>query len=95
MSMKSLKFHREQVVELFTEIFRERASDVMAEVGIIELVRAGTISAGKGAEVLGLTRWAFEDLLARHNVPSLELSSEELTEQLRPLTDAERGVESA
>jgi predicted HTH domain antitoxin len=93
--MKSLDFNREQVVELFTEMFRERASDVMAEVAVIELVRAGAISEGKGSEVLGITRWAFEDLLVKHNVPSIELSAEELAEQLQPLANPERGLQSA
>jgi len=92
--MKSLDFRREQVVELFTEMFRERASDVMAEVAVVELVRAGVISEGKASEVLGITRWAFEDRLVRYNVPSIDLSTEELAEQLRPLTDTERGLPS-
>ena len=92
--MKSLDFHREQVVELFTEMFRERASDVMAEVAVVELVRAGIISEGKASEVLGITRWALEDHLVRYNVPSIDLSTEELAEQLRPLTNTERGLQS-
>lgn len=50
--------------------------------------RPGGKSAGKGAELLGLTRWGFDDLLNRHSVPSLALSAEELANQLRPLVQA-------
>lgn len=83
--MKSMKFDRDQVVDFFEETFRDQASAIMAEAAVIELVRSGAISAGKGAELLGLTRWAFDDLLAKHDVLSLELSLDELADQLRPL----------
>jgi len=85
--VRSMKFDRDQVVDFFEEMFQDQASTVMAEAAVVELVRSGGISAGKGAELLGLTRWAFDDLLGRHNVPSLELSPEELTRQLLPLAD--------
>ncbi|MBV6418480.1 MAG: hypothetical protein CMLOHMNK_03344 [Steroidobacteraceae bacterium] len=85
--MKSMKFERDQVVDFFEETFRDQASTIMAEAAVIELVRSGAISAGKGGDLLGLTRWAFDDLLAKHNVLSLELSAEELADQLRPLGD--------
>lgn len=83
--MKSMKFERDQVVDFFEETFRDQASAIMAEAAVIELVRSGAISAGKGSELLGLTRWVFDDLLAKHNVLSLELSADELADQLRPL----------
>lgn len=89
-----MKFERDQVVDFFEETFRDQASAIMAEAAVIELVRSGAISAGKGAELLGLTRWVFDDLLAKHDVLSLELSPDELADQLRPLAGdfAEDGI---
>jgi len=50
------------------------------EAVIAEWVRLHKISQGKGAELLGMDRWSFYDLLSRHNVPTVDLNSKELEE---------------
>ena len=49
---------------------------------VLELVRKGRLSSGKAAELLGMNRWEFMDLMTEYNVPMTDLTSEELDEQL-------------
>lgn len=41
------------------------------------LFREGHISAGKGAEILGIRKWDFIQLLSKHGVVYIDLSPEE------------------
>jgi len=52
------------------------------EAFVMELLREHKLSQGKAAEVLGVDRWALIDLMAKHNVPALDMSEEELDEEL-------------
>jgi len=52
---------------------------------VLELVRKGRLSSGKAAELLGMSRWEFMDLMTEYNVPMTDLTSEELDEQLEIL----------
>ena len=52
----------------------QRASEWMA----LELFREGHISAGKAAEMLGLFKSQFIDLLHQRGIPYLDLSPQEL-----------------
>lgn len=70
-----------KVLELYRDTLHEQAEQTLAEVGVAELVRQGIISSGKGAKLLGLDRWEFADLLARYNVPSVDLTIDELKEE--------------
>lgn len=70
-----------KVLELYRDTLKDRAEQTLAEVGVAELVRQGVISSGKGAKLLGLDRWEFDELLARCNVPSLDLTMDELKEE--------------
>ena len=55
------------------------------ELVALELFREGTISSGKGAELLGISKLAFIGLLARHDVPYFTQSSEELRDEVKTL----------
>lgn len=60
-------------MEFFRDEFNEQAAEVMAEAAVVELLRIGKLSAGKGAQLLGLTRAEFEEVLSKHDVPSFDL----------------------
>ncbi len=49
---------------------------------ILELFQEGEISAGKAAEILGMTKARFLDLLAQRNLPYLDASPRELAREL-------------
>jgi predicted HTH domain antitoxin len=63
----------------------------LSYLSVVELVREGKLSAGKASELLELTRWELMDLLARHDVPTVNFSKEELEQQL---ADAIKGQRS-
>jgi predicted HTH domain antitoxin len=48
----------------------------------MELVREHAISQGKAAELLGITRHALFDLMAKYHVPVIDLTEEELRREL-------------
>lgn len=52
---------------------------------MIEMFRRGEVSSGWAAEQLGMTKSDFIDVLARHEVPFLDLSPEELRRDLGAL----------
>jgi predicted HTH domain antitoxin len=57
----------------------------LRELIALELYREGRISAGKGAELLGLSKRAFVDLLAQQGINYFSESPEELAEQVADL----------
>ena len=54
----------------------------LQELIAVELVREGSISTGKGAEILGITKWEFIQVLARHGVDYFTETPEELHAQV-------------
>jgi predicted HTH domain antitoxin len=50
----------------------------LLELVALELFRQGRISAGKGAEMLGISKWQFVQLLARYEIPYFVESGDEL-----------------
>ncbi|MDA1274825.1 MAG: UPF0175 family protein [Verrucomicrobia bacterium] len=50
---------------------------------VLKRFREGAISSGKAAEVLGMSRRDFLDLLARERIPWYEPSDDELAEEFR------------
>ena len=62
---------------------QESAQQKIVEAAVLELVREGKMSSGKAAEVLGVTRWDFLDLMSERNVPHVNFSPQELAQQLR------------
>jgi predicted HTH domain antitoxin len=53
---------------------------------VLELYREETVSFGKAAELLGVTKWEFTDLLRNKNVP-LPYDEDDLEEDLQALKD--------
>jgi predicted HTH domain antitoxin len=74
----------ESVVRLLGPTTRE-ASRHLVELAVIELFRRGDLSGGKAAELLGLTRAAWLDLLARHDIPHTVVTEESLDHDLEAL----------
>lgn len=50
----------------------------LKELIALELFREGRISSGKGAELLGISKWEFIRLLAQHHINYFTESTEEL-----------------
>ena len=48
---------------------------------VMQLIRDHKISQGKGAELLGMNRWDFYNLLAQNNIPTIDITTEELDEE--------------
>ena len=57
----------------------------LRELIAFELVREGRISTGKGAEILGISKWAFIQLLAQRNIDYFTETPAELTDQVEEL----------
>jgi|JI7StandDraft_1071085.scaffolds.fasta_scaffold1069364_2 predicted HTH domain antitoxin len=54
-------------------------------VWILDLVRRGRISVGKGAELVGLDRWRFAEVMVAHGVPTLSYPASDLDRELAAL----------
>ena len=54
----------------------------MFEAAVVQWYDEGRITSGKGAELLGLARARFLELLSRHNVSPFQYSPEELAAEL-------------
>ena len=52
------------------------------EGAVLELLRKKKISQGKAAELLGITRNEFFDLMTKFDIPVIDLSEEELKKEL-------------
>lgn len=50
----------------------------LSQLALIDLFRRGEVSSGYAAQVLGMSKADFIELLAKHDVPYLDLSEEEL-----------------
>jgi predicted HTH domain antitoxin len=55
----------------------------MYETAVVTWYDEGRISSGKGAELLGIARAEFLDLLFRHQVSPFQYSPEELATELK------------
>jgi predicted HTH domain antitoxin len=60
----------------------------------LELFREGQVSAGKAAELLGLTKAQFIDLLDERGIPYLDLSPVELAQDVAAAMAAARRPEA-
>ena len=57
---------------------------------VLELFQEGEISAGKAAEILGLSKARFIDLLNEHRLPYLDAEPGELTREMAAAEAASR-----
>ncbi len=62
------------------DVPRGQLSQRLKELISLELFREGRISSGKAAELLGITKEGFVQILARHGVPYFSESAEELAQ---------------
>ncbi|MCW3129352.1 MAG: UPF0175 family protein [Methanophagales archaeon] len=60
------------------------------EGAVFELLRKKKISQGKAAELLGITRNELFDLMAKFDIPVIDLSEEELKKELAKNLDIKR-----
>lgn len=74
----------EEVVELYGE---EELKSFVRKLSVLGLVKKGKLSSGKAAEILGMTRWDFMELMSDYDVPMANFPSEELNRQAK-----ERGL---
>ncbi|MBC8876427.1 MAG: UPF0175 family protein [Planctomycetes bacterium] len=51
--------------------------DSARELMVLELYRRGTISSGKAAELLGISRWGFISHASRLGIPFFEMTEDE------------------
>ena len=79
----------EELQELFES--EEAATRAAKEALVLDLVNRGEISQGKAAELLGLDRWELLDLLAKHGLPALSQTPEELRQDVEALREALKG----
>lgn len=56
----------------------QSANQLLLESGVMQLVRLRRISAGKAAELLGISRWDLPDLYTAHQVSAADFSESDL-----------------
>ncbi|MSS73627.1 MAG: UPF0175 family protein [Candidatus Latescibacteria bacterium] len=54
----------------------QKAAEEVTRAAVLDLVRTGKISAGRGAELLHMTRHDFLDLMEAHDVPVIDYTPE-------------------
>lgn len=64
------------------DVPKGRAQERVKELIALELFREGRISSGKGAELLGIAKTEFVQLLARHGVSYFTESAAELADEV-------------
>lgn len=80
---KKVQIELELPDEVFDEDFKVEDLKVrVKERVVIELLRGHKISQGKAAEILGISRWALMDLMAKQKLPAIDMSEEELQQEL-------------
>lgn len=67
------------------DVPRERLESRLRELIALELFREGRVSSGKGAELLGLSKLEFVDLLAQHRLAYFAELPEELASDVAAL----------
>ncbi len=69
--------------ELFTQLREEEIETKVKESLVMELLREHRLSQGKAAELLGLDRDKLFDLMAKYQIPVIDLTPEELKSELQ------------
>ncbi len=60
----------------------EEAATKVRETLVMDLLRAGELSQGRAAEILGVNRWDFMDLMVRFKIESGPATAEEMRQEL-------------
>lgn len=69
------------------EDYLSAAQQVLKEQTVLRLFEQGTISTGYAAQMLGLNRFEFLDLLAKRQIPVLNYSEEELEREVESVAE--------
>jgi predicted HTH domain antitoxin len=89
MATKRLQFDVEIPDELIADYDSQDAANAAArESFVMDLVRQGKISQGRAAKMLGVSRWDLPKLLAKHEIPAIMMSPEELEQDWQALKQA-------
>jgi hypothetical protein len=59
---------------------------------VMELLRQHVISQGKAAELLHLNRWDLYEVMGRYKIPSIDLTLEELQQELTKVLKPQQPV---
>jgi len=70
----------EEVVELYGE---EELKRSVRKLSVLDLVKKGKLSSGKAAEILGMARWDFMELMLEYDIPIAHFPPEELKRQAK------------
>ena len=63
----------------------EEVSERTREVWVMDLLRRHVISQGKAAELLDISRWDLVDVMARHMIPAIDLTPDEVRREAQPI----------
>ena len=74
----------EQLVALLHQL-NLPVSEAARELMVLELYRRGSISSGKAAEFLGMSRWEFIPYASRLGIPYFRMTEEEWDAELKTL----------
>jgi predicted HTH domain antitoxin len=85
--MRTLAVELPESVVQFLGPSPQEASARLVELAFIDLFRAGELSGGMAADLLGLSREAWLGLLARHGVPHTIVTEDDLEHDLKALAD--------
>ena len=72
----------EEIIELFGE---EELKSSVRKLSVLDLVKKGKLSSGKAAEILGITRWDFMELMSEYDIPIASFPPEELERQAKEI----------
>lgn len=80
---KRVRLDLELPDEVFAQLEGRDIERRVTEALVMDLLREHQISQGKAAELLGLSRHELFDLMAKHHVPVIDLSTDELKSELQ------------
>ncbi len=80
---KRVKLDLELPDEIFAQLEGREIERRVKEALVMDLLREHQLSQGKAAELLGLNRHELFDLMAKHHVPVIDLSPDELKSELQ------------
>jgi predicted HTH domain antitoxin len=73
MSMKTIELGDDSVLQPFNQPVQRTAQEFV----VLELYRRGSISSGKAAELLGMSRWHFIHHASDLGIPLFDMSEDE------------------
>ncbi len=80
---KRVKLDLELPDEILARLERGEIEKRVKQALVMDLLREHQLSQGKAADLLGLNRHELFDLMAKHHIPVIDLSAEELKSELQ------------